>query len=168
MTGGILRMAGRKTVTLPTLGVDQEKAGSEVLDVEELGPNRYRLIYSPGLVEGLAAGDEFELTEENSAGFNILRRNGNLCTWLMFDEPTDFSDSTIKELEARVAGIGGYLEGGTQRSLIFTIPLQAGFKAVEGIFDAFVKVVQGTHWFYGNVYDPKDPTKPLNWWLKER
>jgi hypothetical protein len=158
-------MDGRSTVTLPTLGVDQKKVASEVLDVEEIGPNRYRLIYSPGLVEGLAAGDEFELTEENSAGFSVLRRSGNLCTWLIFDEPTDFSAPYIKDLEARVKGIGGYLDGGTHRSLIFTIPLQAGFKAIKETFDAFVQAVQGTRWFYGNVYDPKDPTKPLNWWL---
>jgi hypothetical protein len=159
-------MDGRRTVTLRTIGVDQEKVGSEVLDIEEIGPNRYRLVYSPGLVEGLAAGDEFELTEENSAGFNVLRRSGNLCTWLIFDEPPDFSAPKIKDLEARVKGIGGYLDGGTHWSLIFTIPVQAGFKAVEGILDAFVQSVQGTHWFYGNVYDPKDPTKPLNWWRK--
>jgi len=153
-------------VTLPTIGVDQEKVGSEVLDIEEVGPNRYRLIYSPGLVEGLAAGDEFELTEENSAGFNIVRRSGNLCAWLIFDEPTDFSAPNIEDLEARVRGIGGYLDGGTHRSLIFTIPLQSEFRTIEGIFDSFVKAVQGTHWFYGNVYDPKDPANPLNWWLE--
>jgi Domain of unknown function (DUF4265) len=156
-----------RTVTLPTIGVDQEKVGSEVLGVEELSPNRYRLIYSPGLVEGLAAGDEFELTEENSAGFSVLRRSGNLCAWLIFDEPTDFSASEIKDLEARVKEVGGYLDGGTHRSLIFTIPLQAGFKVIEETLDAFVRAVRGTHWFYGNVYDPKDPAKPLNWWLNE-
>ena len=158
----------RGTVTLPTIGVDQEKVGSEILDVEEIGPNRYRLIYSPGLVEGLAAGDEFELTDENAAGFNVVRRSGNLCAWLIFDEPPDFSAPNIKDLEARVQGMGGHLDGGTHRSLIFTIPLRAGFKAIEEILDGFVEAVEGTHWFYGNVYDPKEPAKPLNWWLEQR
>jgi hypothetical protein len=166
MIGEYLRMDGRRTVTLPTIGVDQRKVGSEVLDIEEIGPNRYRLIYSPGLVEGLAGGDEFEFTEENSAGFNVLRRSGNLCLWLIFDEPTDFSAPNIKDLGARVKGIGNDLDGGTHRSLIFTVSLQAGFNAIKEIFDAFVQAARGTHWFYGNVYDPKEPTKPLNWWLK--
>jgi hypothetical protein len=46
--------------------------------VETLGPNRFRLVRSPGLVPGLAAGDEFELAAAEAHGYRLLIRGGNV------------------------------------------------------------------------------------------
>ena len=56
-------MAGQPQVThieLPICHNEGSRPGTELLDVERVGPNRYRLLYSPGVVEGLAKGDEIE------------------------------------------------------------------------------------------------------------
>jgi hypothetical protein len=57
------------------VGTDPE-GGSfyESILVEVLGENHYRVAASPGLAEGLAAGDEIELAEEEPLGYRILRR----------------------------------------------------------------------------------------------
>src|SRR5258705_5094655 len=46
--------------------------------VEELGEKRYRVLATPGLLEGFAAGDEIELAPEESHGFRVTKRGGNI------------------------------------------------------------------------------------------
>jgi hypothetical protein len=55
--------------------------GEETLPIVPLGDRTYRLLASPGLVEGLAAAAEFELDASATGGIRVLRRGGNLCIW---------------------------------------------------------------------------------------
>jgi hypothetical protein len=68
------------------------------------------------------------------------------------------------ELKASVEKLGGHLDGGTKRSLIFTIPVAAGWEPIRAVFDAAVERSEGSAWLYGNVYDPVDGETPLDWW----
>ena len=43
------------------IDVHEGKPAQEEVLVERLGPDRFRLLRSPGLVSGLAAGDEFSV-----------------------------------------------------------------------------------------------------------
>jgi hypothetical protein len=52
------------------------RQGEETLPVAALGGGRYRLLASPGFVEGLAAGDEFELDPSVACGHRVLHRGG--------------------------------------------------------------------------------------------
>jgi hypothetical protein len=141
------------------------KAGNENLAVEQLGANHYRLVYSPGFVEGLAAGDEFELSSTEAQGYKILRRSGNLTVWIYFEQDHDLEELEIQNLREAVEKIGGWLDGGSL--LIFTIPISTGFQTIANLFDGAKKDVPDISWLYGNVYDPKDGNTPLNWWKSE-
>jgi hypothetical protein len=154
-------------VNLPTFDTRMRRVGSEQLDVEILDGGRYRLIHSPGLVEGLAAGDVVELVATERTGFRVIHRGGNLCVWLIFENKNDFNRAREDRVHEEVKRIGGRLDGGTHRSFIFTVPVSVGFPAVERVFDDTVHRLNGTAWFYGNVYDPIDGETPLNWWSVE-
>jgi Domain of unknown function (DUF4265) len=129
--------------------------------VELLGPGRYRVLASPGLLEGFAAGDEIELAPEESSGYRVTKRGGNVCVqfFLSGDESRPW-----EELEPQVNALGGRLDGQTPGVLVFTIPVSAGFPAIESIFYEAEKRYAGCRWMYGNVYDPADGVTPLNWW----
>jgi len=123
-------------------------------------------LYSPGLTDGLAAGDEIELTDKELCGFRVVKRSGNLCIWVFLGSEDQLTRAKDGELCRAVEALGGYLDGGTHRSLIFTIPFRAGFAAIEKTFNTLVPKIPGATWSYGNVYDPED--KPLKWWENVR
>jgi hypothetical protein len=132
----------------------------EPIHVEALGGERFRLLYSPGFVQGIAAGDVFRLLNEDG-DFVVLSRAGNLAVQVFHTEPVE----PIKaELTRRVEQLGGVLDGGIERGLVFTLPLRAGFPAVEALFNRLVEEYPGLEWYYGNVYDRNDGVTPLNWW----
>lgn len=137
----------------------------ELIPAERIGDNTYRLLRSPGLVEGVAAGDKIEV-DERTKRFNILRRAGNVCAWIFFDGNID--EPAANELRAQIERVGGSLDGGTHSSLIFTLPSAAGFPAIEEIFKHFEETYPATTWMFSNVYDAVDGVTPLNWWMNER
>ena len=138
--------------------------GDEVLPVVEIGEGRYRLLASPGFVEGLAAGDEFVLDASAAGGHRVLRRGGNLCVWFYHAERADDSDMATADIRLVAESLGGRLDGGYSHMLVLTVPLAAGFDAVADAFDRAVRRHSGSAWLYGNVYDPSDGMTPLNWW----
>lgn len=143
---------------------DGVRQGEEVLPVAELGAGRYRLLASPGFVEGLAAGDEFELDPAAPLGHRVLRRGGNLCVWFYHSEPLDESSAATADVSRVAESLGGHLDGGYSRMLVLTVPLAAGFDTVGEAFDGAARRHRGSSWLYGNVYDPSDGATPLNWW----
>jgi len=153
-------------ILLPVL-INDTPQGEEAIPVEPLGGTRFRITASPGMVEGLAAGDELEIDSAEVLGYRLLKRGGNLCVWFYFEHPVDAHDPGVENLTASVERIGGWLDGGQSRMVVFTIPVIAGFPAVERVFDAALEGHPGSQWFFGNVYDPKDGTTPLGWWLSK-
>jgi hypothetical protein len=69
-------------IRLPILDQSGQRKAEEVLPAEPLGGGRFRLLASPGLVEGVAAGDELELAPADPAGYRVPRRGGQLCIWV--------------------------------------------------------------------------------------
>jgi hypothetical protein len=134
----------------------------ERLRVEQIDHNRFKLLNSPGLVEGLAAGDEVELGESTGGLFRVVKRGGNLNVWLFFEG--GIPNEKLGALSEAVESIGGYLDGGTHRSLIFTIPANVGFPRVENAMDRLTAEYPGASWMFANVYDATDGVTPLNWW----
>jgi hypothetical protein len=135
-------------------------SGTEPVHVEVLDRGRYRLLYSPGFVVGVAAGDEIELLDE-AGHFKVVRRGGNIAVQVFAKEPVQpFRDEIAAAVREHLSGS---LDGGIERGLVFTIPLKAGFAAIEAFFDDFVRTHSETEWMYGNIYDP-DTGQPLGWW----
>lgn len=132
----------------------------EPVHAEELGGGLFRLLHSPGFVQGIAAGDEFRLSGEDGT-FEVTQRGGNLAVQVFSAEPVA---ALRAELAERVARLGGSLDGSVERGLVFTVPVSIGFPAVEAVFNRWVAEHPGWEWYFGNVYDPADGVTPLNWW----
>lgn len=132
----------------------------EPVHAELIRPGEFRLLYSPGLVQGIAAGDEFRLLGEDGA-FEVTRRAGNLAVQVFSDGPVGPWQADLTE---RVSQIGGNFDGAIEKGLVFTLPVTAGFPAIEAVFGHWVAEHPGWEWYFGNVYDPADGITPLNWW----
>jgi hypothetical protein len=137
---------------------DLRSAGrAEPVHAIYLGGATYRVLHSPGIVYGIAAEDEIKVDAEGN--FHVLRRAGNLAVRLLCANGVG---ELIEDVRQSVERLGGWLDGGVRNGAVFTIPIAAGFKAVECIFDELERRHAGVVWEYGNVYDDKD--QPLLWW----
>lgn len=148
--------------------VAETKNGKPILEnvlVEEIADNRFRLLCSPGLVPGLAADDEFELDEKEMHGYRLLKRGGNICVQMFFRND---AEECRRVLEPLTEQLGGRLDGEAVASrnsmLVLTIPVYAGFPAIERLMEVAKTISPTCEWFYGNVYDIRDGVTPLNWW----
>jgi hypothetical protein len=163
-------MAGRENSRIPSdsptiaLHVGEDRDGDPVweeLPVTPLGNERYRLLASPTLLAGIAAGDEITLDPDGR--HSLLKRGENVVVYLEMREKYD-----LTAVLAEVNAIGGVLDGRADSPpdafiATFTVPVQATFPAIEDIFSRFVADKASADWHYGNVYDAGG--NPLNWWL---
>ncbi len=151
-----------KTITIragrSTTGADVQE---EVL-VEELHPEEFRLLRSPGLVLGLAAEDVFRRTPEGK--HELVSRGQNVCVQIFVPEKDRAALQTF--LTAEVDRLGGRLDGVARGHLVFTIPVKAGFGAIEQALNQGVDHYPAAEWYFGNVY-AEDGVTPLNWWHKQ-
>jgi hypothetical protein len=121
---------------------------------------------SPGLALGTAAGDVVEVDRDGA--FRVISRGGNVAVHV--GAPAAAS-SQRDALTQAIRALGGWLDSrgwtrdGTSSLSVYTIPVAAGFPAIQGALDAFSSAAPGSEWYYANVYDPADDKTPLNWWL---
>jgi hypothetical protein len=148
--------------------VVEVKNGVPVLEnvlVDRIADNRFRLLRSPGLVPGMAAGDEFELVDGERHGYRLLKRGGNISVQMFFPHDARPCRDTLVPLAEQ---IGGRLDGEAATSnssmLVLTLPASAGFPAIEQLMEKAKSMSPRCEWFYGNVYDLDDGVTPLNWW----
>src|SRR5262249_55593554 len=120
-------------IELPICHNESGRPGTEVLEVERLGAGRYRLPYSPGVVEGLARGDVIEPSAAAPKGFTVVRRSGHLCVWFYFAEPGVNRGPDGDRVRVAVEEFGGLCDGGGNTHLIFSVPVSLGFPAVEAL-----------------------------------
>jgi len=143
-----------------------KESGQPVLEevpVEVLGPNQYRLLASPGILDGLASGDTFTV-DPASHVYRVEEHGGNLCVQVWYPG-LDLAGRVDAELVPGVARLGGTLDGREQELSSFTIPLSAGMPAIEALFDAWVDRADGATWSFGNAYE--DDGNTLLPWLAE-
>lgn len=135
------------------------KVITEPVHVDRLANGRLRLVHSPGLVLGIAAGDEFTLADE-SGTFEVVKRGGNLAIQVFSGQMA----SHLAVLEGIAGSLGGVLDGNVEKGAVFTIPLKATFSAIERAFNEYCAENPEVEWYYGNVYSPEDGITPLRWW----
>ncbi len=121
----------------------------------------YRLLKSPAFVRSLAAGDRIRFPADNPAGYELLKRSGNLCIRVLRkDGIEEVANALSPELEL----LDGTLDLQSPRVLVYSIHVSIGFQSIEILLDRVVGQFPGTVWYYGNVYDPADGVTPLDWW----
>jgi hypothetical protein len=134
-----------------------EPDGAEPVHVERIG-NHFRVLYSPGLVYGVAAGDEIEVTEGGE--FRVVHRGGNLSIRVLCANGVA---SFAEELERSVGVLlGGRLDGRVQNGLVFTVPPKVGFRGIERVFDQLREGNAEVVWEFGKIYDAQG--NELGWW----
>ena len=144
-------------IDLMVAGADA--GATQPVEVEHLGAHEYRILSSPGLVEGIAAGDTIRVTDASLGHFEVLSRGGNIA--IKFASPSPLSH-ILPAVSAELEAIGGRLDGSVETAAVWTVPASAGFTRIEAIMNAAVNRMAGSGWWYGNVYD--DAGEPLRWW----
>jgi len=132
----------------------------EQIRVIETEEGKFRLVQSPAFVQGIASGDEIRFDSKDNS-FELLRHSGNLNIRIFARSNLNVIKDNIR---AELEKLGGELDFSNDRMLVFSIHYSCGFKAIEDILNKHVAKETEATWFYGNVYDPKDGTTPLNWW----
>src|SRR5581483_4238550 len=125
-------------IDLPIRHHEGSRPGTEVIEAERLRPRRYRLLYPPGVVEGLAKGDVIELSDADPRGFTVVSRSGDLCVWFYFKEPGRNRGPDGDRSRAAVGHFGGVCDGGGNTTLVFSLPVSFGFPAFEALFNGLV------------------------------
>jgi hypothetical protein len=144
--------------------INDARRGSEEVEVEPLGGDRYRVLCPPRFAYGLAVGDEIELDDQTPFGFRTVVRSGNLTVWFYVRERGQ-ERALANAARDLVGPIGATIEGTPDRMLILTVPLSAGWGPIEAVMNRIAAALPGTSWEYGNVYDPQDGKTPIKWWF---
>jgi hypothetical protein len=136
-------------------------SGTQAVPVEALGNDRFRVLCSPGLVEGIAAEDVIRITDERTGRFEVVERGGNVSIKVMGPSSVE---KLREQLERELAPLGGWCDGGVEIAAVFTVPVRAGFPAIESVLKAVAASCPGFVWYFGNVYSEEDGVTPLEWW----
>ena len=124
---------GEPARTAINLVAGQKTSGELVLEevlVTREGAGRFRIEATPGLVLGVARGDVIVIDTERS--FTVVERGGNLAIHVYGPH------HLVDEVTEAVRALGGSLDGHAPGLTAFTVPVAAGFVAVETLFDRLV------------------------------
>jgi len=132
----------------------------EKLPMELKDQGEHRLIQSPAFVRGLARGDVIKV-DKDKGSFELIRRSGNLCIRVIAREDLETLEADLSPL---IEKLGGQLDFGNDRILVYSIHVSCGFQPIEQVLNDHVGDETESMWMYGNVYDPADGVTPLNWW----
>jgi len=133
----------------------------------QLEDGSWLLLHSPLYALQLAAGDTIRIVDNETGTFDVLAHGGNVVVQFYLSEQ-EWKDpqATARAASAITPGVvacGGRLEGQTRGLIVYTIPLEAGFSAIEAMFAEAVHAFPGAQWQYTNVYDARTG-EPLRWW----
>ena len=132
----------------------------EEVPARALGAGRWHLSGSPALVEGCAAGDVLQVEDDGS--FRVVERGGNLALVSYADPGRPVSPDDAARLREVATSLGGQAEVPQDgRFAVVTVPVTAGFEAVEAAMDAWASRT-GRAWSWSNVHDASG--RPLGWW----
>ncbi len=142
-------------------------SGVELVPAQHLGADNWLLLRSPLYALQLAAGDTIRITSQEAGTFEIVARGGNVAIqFYLSEEESDDTHATAnvaRKVTPEVVGLGGRLDGQTAGLIVYTIPIAAGFPAIEGVFERAACEFLGSQWQYSNVYDV-GTGEPLRWW----
>lgn len=149
-------------LSLPVV-IEGKRHVSELVEVEQIEGARFKIVCPPTMVEGLASGDVIEVDEQQVAGFKVVEHSGLITIWLFFESAKQRDENTANPLfEELLMPLDGRLDSLAKQSAIFSIPVSAGFHAIEQVFDRLCASLPGAGWMYGNVWGGDN--QPLNWW----
>lgn len=147
-------------LALQVLGTDPP--GTQPVEVLPLSGGLFRILRSPGLVEGIAAGDVVELLPGTDGQFKVAERGGNIAIKVTCPEAVRPAQVWLTD---RLGALGGRCDGAVRTAAVFTVPASSGFSAIEAVMERLAELEPGAVWWYGNVY-ADDGETPLDWWAQ--
>lgn len=129
------------------------------VEVKDLGAGRYKILFSPGLIEGIAAGDIIFLSDPRSGTFCVMERGGNIAIKLTAGSEIG---GVFGEAIVLMQSLGARLDGVISKAAVWTVSASVGFEAIEATMQQVIQLIPDSEWRYGNVYD--EYGEPLNWW----
>ncbi len=130
------------------IGERNGKPDFEPVHVDQIEGGRYRVLFSPGLAYGVAAGDEIEVDPDGR--FEVVVRGGNLAVRFLCASGTTGIEQKLTE---QVVSIGGRLDGHVRNGLAYTVPAKVGRDLIGELFGAAKRETPEALWEYGNVYE---------------
>lgn len=138
---------------------DAPPGTTQPVPVEPVGSDGlHRLLASPGLVEGVAAGDVVEVTDPTQGHFTVWWRGGNVSIKLIASASVGPAKASPT---AALEPLRGVCDGSNDGAAVFTVPAQVGFEAIQAATVDGLASHPEASWHFGNVYDGDD--QPLNW-----
>lgn len=135
--------------------------GAQAVPVRRLPNDELEVLFSPGFVEGIAAGDLVRVTDATTGTFEVLRRGGNVSVKLFREAGIE---PLLAALEPELGALQARVDGRIERGAVLTIPVTAGFTAIEAALRNACAAFPDAVCYFGNVYD--DAGQPLNWWCE--
>lgn len=146
---------------------DATTPGVEHVPARRLESGCWELIRSPLYAMQVAAGDVIRVLDSAAGSFEIVTRGGNVSVQFYLGEHEADDIQATKDIArgmaADLAVLGGHVDGMTAGLIACSIPSEAGFAAIEELFEAVTHRHPGAQWQYGNVYDSATG-EPLRWW----
>ena len=141
------------------LHIEGTENDTQPVEVEYVSPEIYRVMFSPGFVENIAAGDLVRITDEKKGEFEVIKYGGNIS--VKISDVISIA-SKLKSIDKVLTQVGARRDGNLEHVAVWTIPAKNGFKKIEEAIDKACELLQEPTWWYGNVYDAQN--NPLNWW----
>lgn len=149
-TGHVGLWAGRRSDASPVI---------ETIPAVDLGGGRYQVSGSPAIATGCAADDVVFV--DSDGRFVVESRGGNVAVPVYFGALV--SAESLGDLRSRFQKLGGRTEWPADRRFaVITVPVTAGFPAIEKTIGGWCELTPQAEWYYGNVYDDDDV--PLRCW----
>ncbi|WP_299589385.1 DUF4265 domain-containing protein [uncultured Microbulbifer sp.] len=140
--------------------VEGSKGGTQPVEVELVSPDVYRILYSPGFVEDIAAGDTIRVTNKETGDFEVIEYGGNVSVKI---SDTSRIIEKLPDIDEILSSVRARRDGNLEKVAVWTIPVDSGFKEIEASVSKACELLDEPVWWYGNVYDSND--NPINWWL---
>ncbi|WP_137940516.1 DUF4265 domain-containing protein [Chitinivorax sp. B] len=142
-------------------------SGVELVPAQHLGDGNWLVLRSPLYALQLAAGDTIRIVNNEVGTFEVVSRGGNVAVQFYLSEneldDPQATTSVANRITPKVVELGGRLDGQTMGLMVYTIPVEAGFPAIENIFAMAIDEFPGAQWQYTNIYD-MTTGEPLCWW----
>ncbi len=146
---------------------DTISPGVEHVPARHLEGSAWQLLRSPLYARHVAGGDTIELVSPETGEFRVLARGGNVCIHFYLSETAaddaSATGSVAESLAVSLGRLGGRVEASTPGLISASVPVTAGFPAIEQLLERVVGENPGAQWEYTNVYDQYSG-EPLRWW----
>lgn len=138
----------------------QGRRAIEEIHVEHAKGGSYRVLNTPALVEGVAAGDTVITDGKDPCKITVVLYGGRAGVQFFWGRP--FTEEEEQIFAAELAKHGATVEGLTEDVLTTSFDASLGFEVIQESVRLLRQMCPTSEWYYANVY-AADGKTPLPW-----